>query len=202
MGSLEVEAAPDLVAFAGRCTLHGIRHVFSAGPLTPRRTGWAVAVLAALGIALYQVAERIRHYAEYSHLTALGEEGGRGLAFPAVTFCNVNRVRRSQLTPDDLYWAGRELLGVELSDYAAYGRALGWTDPEASRAFPSRSFDTREFVTRTGHALEEMLLGCRFGNRACGARNFSTVSAPRFCCGATLWLQRSPRSSSGLRARR
>ncbi|XP_039221685.1 acid-sensing ion channel 3-like [Crotalus tigris] len=120
MESPEAEAAPNLVAFAGRCTLHGIRHVFLAGPLTPRRTAWAAAVLAALGIVLYQVAERIQHYAAYSHVTALEEEEGRRLTFPAVTFCNVNWVRRSRLTPSDLHWAGRELLGVERSDHPAY----------------------------------------------------------------------------------
>ncbi|KAL7977906.1 hypothetical protein Chor_010858 [Crotalus horridus] len=173
MESPEAEAAPNLVAFAGRCTLHGIRHVFLEGPLTPRRTAWAAAVLAALGIVLYQAAERIQHYAAYSHVMALEEVEGRRLTFPAVTFCNVNRVRRSRLTPSDLHWAGRELLGVELSDHPAYGRALGWPDPEASRAVLSRSFNTREFVERTGHALEDMLLRCRFGNRVCGAGNFS-----------------------------
>lgn len=185
MESPEAEAAPDLAAFAGRCTLHGVRHVFLAGPLTPRRAAWAAAVLAALGTVLYQTAEQIQRYAEYSHVAARDEAAGRRLTFPAVTFCNVNRVRWSRLSPSDLHWAGRELLGVEPSDQPAYGRALGWPDPEASRAFLGRSFNAREFVERTGHALEDMLLRCRFGNRVCGAGNFSTVSAPRFCSGAT-----------------
>lgn len=189
MEAREGEAAPNIVAFAGRCTLHGIGHVFLVGPLTPRRAAWAAAVLAALGIVLYQVAERVQYYAGYDHVTALDEGEGRRLTFPAVSFCNVNSIRRSRLTPNDLHWVGRELLGVELSDYPAYGRALGWPDPEAARTFPSRSFNLREFVDRTSHGLEDMLLECRFGNRPCGARNFSTVSAPRFRSGTTSWLQ-------------
>lgn len=203
MEAQEGEAAPDIVAFAGRCTLHGIGHVFLVGPLTPRRVAWGAAVLAALGIVLYQVADRIQYYAGYDHVTALDKGEGRRLTFPAVSFCNVNRIRRSRLTPNDLHWVGRELLGVELSDYPEYSRALGWPDPEAARAFPSRTFNLREFVDRTSHDLEDMLLECRFGNRPCGARNFSTVSVSCFCSGTTPWLQcHTPPSCSGLSVRR
>ncbi|KAH0627740.1 hypothetical protein JD844_003881 [Phrynosoma platyrhinos] len=169
--------ASHLETFASSCTLHGLSHVFLPGPFTPRRLAWAGAVLAAMLIFLYQVAERVRYYREYHHVTMLDEEEGQLLIFPAVSLCNFNRIRRSRLTPDDLRWVGRELLGLEPRDFPLYLQALGGpAAAETPGLFPSTTFDMRDFVERTGHSLEEMLLGCRFGGRECGPENFTTVS--------------------------
>ncbi|XP_053116359.1 acid-sensing ion channel 3 isoform X2 [Hemicordylus capensis] len=119
------------------------------------------------------VAERVQYYREYHHVTMLDEEEGALLVFPAVTLCNFNRIRQSQLTRNDLHWLGRELLGVELPDHPRYWRALG--QPEAPGFLPGTSFDMGDFVERTGHRLEEMLLDCRFRARECGPRNFTTT---------------------------
>lgn len=172
--------AANVAAFASACTLHGINHVFLPGPLTPRRVAWAAAVLAALGIFLYQVADRVQYYRQYHHVTKLDEEDEKRLIFPAVTFCNYNRVRRSRLTRNDLHWLGRELLGVEAPNQLLYFQALGQPESEASLAgfFPSRSFDMQEFFRRTGHSLEDMILACHFRTRECGPENFTTVSPP------------------------
>ncbi|XP_054846964.1 acid-sensing ion channel 3 [Eublepharis macularius] len=169
--------ASDIVNFAGSCTLHGISHVFLPGPFTPRRMAWATAVLAAVGIFLYQVAERVQYYREYHHVTMLDEEEGKLLTFPAITLCNYNRIRRSRLTRNDLHWVGQELLGVEPPDFADYLQALGQPGADASPPgfFPSRSFDMQDFFQRAGHDLGDMLLDCRFGTRECGPENFTTI---------------------------
>uniref|UniRef100_A0ACB8FW12 Uncharacterized protein n=2 Tax=Sphaerodactylus townsendi TaxID=933632 RepID=A0ACB8FW12_9SAUR len=169
--------ASDIINFAGSCTLHGISHVFLPGPFTPRRVAWAGAVLAAVGIFLYQVGERVQYYQEYHHVTMLDEEEGKLLVFPAVTLCNYNRIRRSRVTRNDLHWLGRELLGVEPPDYPDYLRALGWPDADTSPPgfFPTRSFNMLDFFQRTGHDLEDMLLDCRFRTRECGPENFTTI---------------------------
>lgn len=169
--------ASSLAAFASSCTLHGLSHVFLPGPLTPRRVAWAGAVLVALGLFLGQVAERVQYYREYHHVTMLDEEEGQRLTFPAVSFCNYNRVRRSQLTRNDLHWLGQELLGVEPADFPRYMQALG--QPEVPGFFPSTSFDMKAFMERTGHRMEEMLLDCRYGARECGPENFTAVSPAR-----------------------
>uniref|UniRef100_A0A803SS09 Acid sensing ion channel subunit 3 n=1 Tax=Anolis carolinensis TaxID=28377 RepID=A0A803SS09_ANOCA len=169
-----------LAAFAGGCTLHGLSHVFLPGPLTPRRLAWAGAVLAALGAFLFQAAERVRYFRGYPRVTTLDEAEGRALLFPAVSLCNFNRARRSRLTPDDLRWVGPPLLGVEPPDFPRYLQALGWEGPPAlGPFFPSTRFDMQAFVGRTGHRMEDMLLGCRFGGRECGPANFTSVSPPQ-----------------------
>nr|XP_034984949.1 acid-sensing ion channel 3 [Zootoca vivipara] len=174
----EDEAAPrppDFAAFASNCTLHGLTHVFLPGPFTPRRAAWAGAVLMAVGIFLYQVGERVQYYKEYHHVTMLDEEEGRRLLFPAVTLCNFNRVRRSRLTRNDLHWVGQELLGVEAPAFPEYLRALGRSDEGGLGFYPTPRFDMKEFVERTAHSLEEMLLDCRFGTRECGPHNFTAI---------------------------
>ncbi|XP_015264107.1 PREDICTED: acid-sensing ion channel 3 [Gekko japonicus] len=176
----EEEASPkasDVVNFAGSCTLHGVSHVFLPGPFTPRRLAWAGAVLAAVGIFLYQVAERVQYYQEYHHVTMLDEEEGKRLLFPAITLCNYNRIRRSRLTRNDLHWLGPEMLGVAPPDFPDYLRALGWPETDASPPgfFPTRTFSMLDFVQRTGHTLEDMLLDCRFRTRECGPENFTAI---------------------------
>ena len=165
-----------LAAFARSCTLHGLGRIFVPGTPAPRRLLWAGAFLASLGAFLLQTGERVRHYAAYPHVTVLDEVESRVLAFPAVTLCNYNRVRRSQLTPNDLFWLGRELLAVGREDFPGYLRALGWA-PDLAGFFPSKSYDLGAFYQRAGHPIHEMLLRCRFRGRDCGPENFTAVSA-------------------------
>uniref|UniRef100_A0A674INV0 Acid sensing ion channel subunit 1 n=1 Tax=Terrapene triunguis TaxID=2587831 RepID=A0A674INV0_9SAUR len=103
--------APGLEEFASRSTLHGIHHIFAHGPYMGRHLLWTLAFLGSLGLLLHVYAERVAYYVQYPHNTQLEEETTPHAAFPAVTLCNLNRARFSQLTGHDLYWAG-ELLGL------------------------------------------------------------------------------------------
>nr|XP_008537988.1 PREDICTED: acid-sensing ion channel 3 [Equus przewalskii] len=166
--------ASDICVFASSCTLHGLGHVFGPGGLTPRRGLWAAAVLLSLAAFLYQVAERVRYYGEFHHETALDECESHQLTFPAVTLCNINPLRRSRLTPNDLHWAGPTLLGLEPAEHAAFLRALG--RPPAPPGFmPSPTFDTARLYAWAGHALEDMLLDCRYRGQPCGPENFTSI---------------------------
>ncbi|KAF5911473.1 hypothetical protein HPG69_004394 [Diceros bicornis minor] len=166
--------ASDIRVFASSCTLHGLGHVFGPGGLTPRRGLWAAAVLLSLAAFLYQVAERVRYYGEFHHETALDECESHRLTFPAVTLCNINPLRRSRLTPNDLHWAGPTLLGLEPAEHAAFLRALG--RPPAPHGFmPSPTFNTARLYARAGHALEDMLLDCRYRGQPCGPENFTSI---------------------------
>lgn len=183
--------ASDISVFASSCTLHGLSHVFGQGSLTPRRGLWAVAVFLSMAAFLYQVAERVHYYGEFHHETALDERESHQLTFPAITLCNINPLRRSRLTPNDLHWAGPSLLGLEPSEHAAFLRALG-QPPTPPGFMPSPTFDMARLYTRAGHTLEDMLLDCRYRGRPCGPENFTAVSWP-----PTLSHQR-PRGAQGL----
>lgn len=167
--------ASDIRVFASSCTLHGLGHVFGPGSLTPRRGLWAVAVLLSLAAFLYQVAERVHYYGEFHHETALDERESHQLTFPAITLCNINPLRRSRLTPNDLHWAGPALLGLEPSEHAAFLHALG-QPPTPPGFMPSPTFDMARLYARAGHTLEDMLLDCRYRGQPCGPENFTAVS--------------------------
>uniref|UniRef100_UPI004038EEBC acid-sensing ion channel 3 isoform X1 n=1 Tax=Callospermophilus lateralis TaxID=76772 RepID=UPI004038EEBC len=166
--------ASDIRVFASSCTLHGLGHVFGPGGLTLRRGLWATAVLLSLAAFLYQVAERVRYYGEFHHETTLDECESHRLTFPAVTLCNINPLRRSRLTPNDLHWAGPSLLGLDPAEHTAFLRSLG--RPPAPPGFmPSPTFDMEQLYARAGHSIEDMLLDCRYRGQPCGPENFTVI---------------------------
>uniref|UniRef100_G3TRH0 Acid sensing ion channel subunit 1 n=1 Tax=Loxodonta africana TaxID=9785 RepID=G3TRH0_LOXAF len=159
----------DLVAFAKSCTLHGASHVFVEGGLGPRQALWAVAFVLALGAFLCQVGDRVAYYLSYPHVTLLDEVATTELAFPAVTLCNTNAVRLSQLSyPDLLYLA--PMLGLDESDDPGVPLA-----PPGPEAFSGEPFNLHRFYNRSCHRLEDMLLYCSYCGGPCGPHNFSVV---------------------------
>ncbi|XP_063780782.1 acid-sensing ion channel 1C-like [Pseudophryne corroboree] len=163
--------ASDLTVFASNSTLHGISHVFLPGGVTPRRVFWACAFLASLGCFLFQVADRISYYTQYHHVTTLDETESSQMVFPAVSICNYNGFRLWKLTSNDLYWMS-ELLGLE-KNLEEVKSLLGITEKDDSEI--KSSFDMLDFYNRTGHSMEDMILGCRYRNRECGPQNFSEI---------------------------
>lgn len=176
----------SLEEFAGRSTLHGIQHIFRHRRYTSRNLLWLLAFLGSLALLIHAYAKCVGFYFQYPHSTQLEEETARNKTFPAVTLCNLNPARFSQLSGHDLYWAG-EMLG--LLDGA--GQPLVPESPEKSRLEAllgtlatseeekSRPFDLEEFYGRVGHQLDlgEMLVHCMFGDEECNGSDFQTVSA-------------------------
>ncbi|NXD63718.1 ASIC1 protein, partial [Eolophus roseicapillus] len=147
---------------------------------------WLLAFLGSLGLLIHTYAKCVGLYFQYPHSTQLEEVTARNKTFPAITICNLNPARFSQLSSHDLYWAG-EMLG--LLDGA--GRPLLPESTERSRLEAlqgtldmneeekSRPFDLEEFYGRVGHQLDlgEMLVHCMFGDEKCNGSDFKTVSA-------------------------
>ncbi|KAL8182992.1 UNVERIFIED_CONTAM: hypothetical protein K2H54_011158 [Gekko kuhli] len=176
--------ARNLEEFAKSSTLHGINHIFQHGRYTIRHLLWTVAFLGSLGFLIHVYAERVDFYFQYPHDTALEEETVRNTAFPAVTVCNLNRLRFSQLSGHDLYWAGEFLGFLDSGDNIA---APNHTDVEVwetlsrkleeSREERSLPFNFEELHERAGHRMEQMLVECKFANKSCDASDFRTPEA-------------------------
>ncbi|NXP94235.1 ASIC1 protein, partial [Passerina amoena] len=146
---------------------------------------WLLAFLGSLALLIHAYAKCVGLYFQYPHSTQLEEETEHNKIFPAVTICNLNPARFSQLSSHDLYWAG-EMLG--LLDSA--GRPLVPESPERSRLEAllgtlalseedkSRPFHLEELYERAGHQLElgEMLVRCTFAKEDCNSSDFQTVS--------------------------
>uniref|UniRef100_A0A3Q4H4M5 Uncharacterized protein n=1 Tax=Neolamprologus brichardi TaxID=32507 RepID=A0A3Q4H4M5_NEOBR len=160
MGAPEEEAPrppSDITVFGANCTLHGLSHIFLPGGVTFRRLLWAAAFSASLSIFLLQVADRVIEYYQYPHVTILDEMDSPVMYFPAITLCNYNTFRKSQLRRNDIFWMAG-LLGVEQGDFDDFMAAIGQPTDSNTKFFPSKTFNMLEFVQRTSHNIEEMLL--------------------------------------------
>lgn len=159
----------DLAAFFSSCSLHGANHVFVEDKKFGFRQGlWALVFLMALSTFLLQVADRVIYYLQYDRITMLDEKTAPNMTFPAVTICNYNFIRKSQMSYSDLIFMG-PLLGFE------EGMAPGFPlAPEPDRP-PGSRFTLDEFYNRTRHRVEDMLLECKFRGRDCGPESFSEV---------------------------
>lgn len=169
----------DITVFGANCTLHGLSHIFLPGGVTLRRLLWAAAFSASLSIFLYQVADRVIEYYRYPHVTILDEMDSPVMYFPAVTLCNYNSFRRSRIRRNDIFWMAG-LLGVEQGDFDEFMAAVG-QPTDNSKFFPSKTFNMLEFVQRTSHSIEDMLLDCKYRGKDCGPENFTTVSTLSAC---------------------
>ncbi|KAJ3603263.1 hypothetical protein NHX12_031005 [Muraenolepis orangiensis] len=156
-----------LAAFFDGCSLHGANHVFAEDQTFSVRQGlWGLVFTLALSAFVMQVVDRVTTYLQYDHITMLDERTADNMTFPAVTFCNYNTFRRSQISYSDLIFMG-PLLGFE--DNMAPGIPLAPDRPPGSR------FSLDEFHNRTRFRIEEMLLECDFRGQECGPENFLEV---------------------------
>nr|XP_020451453.1 acid-sensing ion channel 1-like isoform X4 [Monopterus albus] len=176
MGAPEEEAplpASDITVFGANSTLHGLSHIFLPGGVTIRRLLWAAAFSSSLSIFLYQVVGRVIEYYQYPYVTILDEMDSPTMTFPAITLCNYNRFRKSQVRRNDIFWMGG-VIGVGQADMDDYMTLIG--QPTGSTGFyPSKTYSMLEFVQRTGHSIEDMLLDCKYRRKDCGPENFTTI---------------------------
>ncbi|XP_074791757.1 acid-sensing ion channel 1 isoform X1 [Natator depressus] len=168
----EERTATDIVAFARSCTLHGASHIFMEDGFRARQMFWALAFLLSLSMFLYQVADRIIYYLEYHHVTQLDEQNSPKMTFPAITFCNINLLRISQLSQEDwLYIAPLVKPLVAYESTVEPGFPLAQLSPEAFE----QPLNMYNFYNRTCHQLEDMLLSCSYQGAECGPEDFSVV---------------------------
>lgn len=157
----------DVVSFASGCTLHGLNHIVTEGPWGVRRLIWVGAFLVSLFLFLSQVWERVAYYRLYPHLTAIDEMVASKMVFPAITFCNCNRFRPTQLSSSDISFLSPMIGFPEDGDAELVSEPSQDTDAGMS--------DMYEITDRSSHQLNEMMLGCKYQGRDCDIDDFVTV---------------------------
>lgn len=184
-------SAPSLEEFARSSTLHGISHIFRHGCNTGCKFLWIVAFLGSLGFLIHVYADRVDFYFQYPHDTTLEEETLPSLTFPAITICNLNPLRFSQLSGHDLYWAGEYLGFLDGDDKIAVSKGEDGDIREVlskklmqSKGERNLPFNFTELHDRAGHQMDQMLVLCSFGNESCNASDFETVSLLPHRCSA------------------
>ncbi|XP_069509774.1 acid-sensing ion channel 1 isoform X3 [Ambystoma mexicanum] len=165
----ELSQAVDLATFAGSCTLHGASHIFVEEGFGVRQGIWACSFLLSLSLFLVQVGDRVNYYMGNPHVTLLDEMNSPSMVFPAITFCNFNRFRVSQITYTDL---------IFLTPIIEYREEEA--DPDITWASNPDQFDQAyqdlySVFNRTGHRLQDMLLDCKYQGNACKPEDFVQV---------------------------
>ncbi|KAI1892402.1 hypothetical protein AGOR_G00132990 [Albula goreensis] len=179
---MDCNQPPPIEVFASSSTLHGISHIFSYERICIKRCLWVAFFLGSLTFLVCVCVDRIQFYLEYPHVTKLDEVTTPVMMFPAVTFCNLNSFRFSQVTRNDLYHAG-ELLALlnrryEIRDtHLVEESVLETLKVKADfHNFKPRPFNMREFYDRTGHSIRDMLLSCHYRGTECSAEDFRVKS--------------------------
>nr|XP_020451918.1 acid-sensing ion channel 1-like isoform X2 [Monopterus albus] len=174
----EYKRPASIEVFASRSTLHGISHMFTYERMYVKRTLWILFFLISLGVLLVVCVDRVQFYFQYPHITKLDEVSASQIVFPAVTLCNLNSFRFSQVTRNDLYHAG-ELLALlngryEIRDpHLVEENVLQILKEKANfETYKPRPFNMREFYDRTGHEIKDMLLSCSYRGSECSTEDF------------------------------
>ncbi|KAF4097405.1 hypothetical protein G5714_021413 [Onychostoma macrolepis] len=180
--NLDCDRPAPIEVFASRSTLHGFSHMFSYERQCIKRCIWIMFFMGSFSFLVLVCVDRIKFYFQYPHVTRLDEVTAPMMAFPAITFCNLNSFRFSRVTRNDLYHAG-ELLALlngryEIRDTHLVEESVMMTlkDKADFSNFKPRPFNMREFYDRTGHDIKEMLLSCYFRGVECSPEDFSVLT--------------------------
>ena len=200
-GSLKTTMKEITVAFIMRTKIHGLRFVFSPDKSKPQRVIWIMAFFVCLSLLATWSWNRIQYLMSYPAITKIYMVWAHNMSFPAVTFCNKNVFRVSNLTKDDLYHSGywMDLMypnhtvmerGLSILKDSHKQGLLSLLDFTNYTPAPDYRIDTTEMMGRLGHQLQDMLLECRFRGESCTYKNFSTVCTRKKdgVCQVWIWM--------------
>ena len=132
-------------------TFHGLQFCFKKeSPL--RRTVWIMLLLVCNGLLIQKMFESTQNYLDYPFSTAKSVKYNKSLAFPAVSLCNLNDMRISQM------------LGTKLH------QAIVRRDRNLSGQLSGDEYT--KTIRNANHNLKDMLYDCTIDGRKCSPRDF------------------------------
>ncbi|XP_073416893.1 epithelial sodium channel subunit alpha-like [Dendrobates tinctorius] len=136
---------------------------------------WAAFVFLVLGCMLWQCSQLTATYLQYPTQEKVILVNSARLPFPAITFCNLNRARKSHLN-SSRYKALNDQLSLMSDHEKEHGlNSNAW---ERKFAFAMSQLSTQEQMT-LGHQLEDMLISCVFHDMSCNESFFSPFLNPK-----------------------
>ncbi|XP_075546118.1 acid-sensing ion channel 3-like [Dermacentor variabilis] len=168
-----------------------------------RKLCWLVVVALLVGQCAHECVMVFSEYAGFPVATSYSSEQGLAMAFPAVTVCNANPLRRSRLCAAQASLRGskgapEKVLERNCADNSTYDDPNGADDGLSQQLqvwMAQRNKEERSTVRRLfrlGHQLGDTVVHCRYARRNCtDTRFFSTTFDSHygncFCfhCGST-----------------
>ncbi|XP_066544484.1 acid-sensing ion channel 4-A isoform X1 [Amia ocellicauda] len=138
---------------------------------------WIVAFIVCLSILIYHQVGVVSTYFTYPHVTKLEEITDGDKVFPAITFCNTNSVRFSQLQTCDFKALGftESDLDFSILDEEDVKRLTALFSVEKIKYCRYCNYNWTEFYERTGPDLSSMMIHCTFENLKCKMEDFRVV---------------------------
>ncbi|XP_038054982.1 acid-sensing ion channel 1C-like [Patiria miniata] len=151
-----------IAKFGDGTTFHGVRFVTDYKVHFLRRLVWVCIVGGMTGYLLYGISISIMTYYQRPVSSVVRINYVREIPFPAVTFCNYNQWKKSQVPPDFLD-AVRSLNPANKSP----------VDVEYLKSHDGINMTDR--LINSTHQIEDMLLECTFKAANCSADNFTRI---------------------------
>ncbi|GFO08327.1 eukaryotic translation initiation factor 3 subunit f [Plakobranchus ocellatus] len=153
--------AKDLIhEFSQTTSMHGVSHIAAQGPAW-RRILWSILVICFVAWAIHNVAQILSDYNSHPVMTSVSSEYQSKMDFPAVTICNLNRIRLSHVHLPLLEAIQHYiLLGLEVTQINTFINLM------------MRSYNSAQ-QRDMGHQIEDMLFRCNFGHELCTPENFT-----------------------------
>ncbi|GFR91625.1 acid-sensing ion channel 4 [Elysia marginata] len=151
-----------ILEFGENTSMHGLSRAMADRPLW-RRLIWAALVIGFVVWATYNTTQIISDFQGHPVMTSVSNEYQGKLQFPAVTICNMNRIRNSRVP---------RIVRNLVRYYSAAGARMSDINEIISlvmRNYPAES------QKEMGHQLEDMLFSCTFGAERCSADNFTYI---------------------------
>ncbi|GFN93968.1 acid sensing ion channel 1 [Plakobranchus ocellatus] len=153
--------AKDVIhEFIQSTSMHGVQHIMRHRSVW-RRMVWSVLVIGFVAWAAHNVYQIVSDYSSNPVQTSVSSEYQGKMKFPAVTVCNLNRIRLSK-APQSLV---RNLPSDIMDD-------VNEEDLKFIFAYFLRPFGKQE-QQEMGHQMQDMLVKCKFGNELCKPENFT-----------------------------
>ncbi|XP_059177452.1 amiloride-sensitive sodium channel subunit gamma-like [Physella acuta] len=144
--------------FGQMTTMHGIKRAAVSKQLWIKLI-WTGLVIAALSYAFYQISQTVNTYYSYPSSIGLSIEADHELELPAVTICNLNRIRVSKA----------DFLQSHFEEWKMNNLTVPQQMQKLSIALHNYSRESKEEL---GHKVSDMMLSCLFNSDACNASDF------------------------------
>ncbi|XP_039631297.1 amiloride-sensitive sodium channel subunit gamma-2-like [Polypterus senegalus] len=161
-------------------TAHGVSSILRSKSRFQRNC-WIIFVFFVIASTVWQCSELIVSFLQYPSQEKVTLVNSARVKFPAVTFCNLNRLRKSLINSkysflkkelpfldDSVHGHSNETNSQEAlsHDYNRLGYALSRLSPEQQK--------------EVGHQLEDMLISCNFHGKECDKSFFSSFLNHKF----------------------
>ncbi|XP_059177457.1 degenerin deg-1-like [Physella acuta] len=144
--------------FGQMTTMHGIKRAAVSKQLWIKLI-WTGLVISALSYALYQISQTVNTYYTFPSSIGLSIEADHELELPAVTICNLNRIRLSK--------------SEDIQKYLEQWKKNNLTVPDQLRQLSIALNDySREVKENLGHNVSDMMLLCMFNSDTCKTSDF------------------------------